>query len=1113
MKFRHNIRQNQTAAETASGAPVLTLLVAVILVCGIAATTASAATIHVPERGNQTIQQAVNNARAGDVIIVHNGTFNENVDVDVSHLTIRSENGSSNCSVRASADDHVFEVTADYVNISGFTVTGVTIDSWYVGIYIGNQAEHCNISCNNVSENSRGIYLDNSKNNTLMDNYCSKNMYGIRLDRSSGNILTGNDCSRNRYGISLFSSSDNMLAGNIVNMNDYDGIELSSSSNDTLKGNDCSENSNGINLRTSSGNMLAGNGCSDNDRGINLQGSSENALTGNVADSNNWCGIELYSSNGNMLTGNDCSENDRGIELSSSSENTLTGNIANSNNWCGVYLDGSSENTLTKNTANSNSVHGIYIDGSSENTLTENTMSENAYNFGVAGWDMSHYVQSMDASNMVDGLPVCYWVNQHDRTVPDGSGYVGVVNATNITVGDMALTKNCEGVLFAYTEGSRIKNITASSNRVGIRLQCSDANRLTGNDCSENEYGIYLDDSSENMLTENTMSENAYNFGVAGWKLPHYVQSMDASNMVDGLPVCYWVNQHDLTVPNGSGYVGIVNATNITVGDMALTKNCEGVLFAYTEGSRIMNITASSNREGIRLYSSNNNAVTENRANLNDMYGISLYGSGSNALTGNTAGSNGGAGISLRDLSDNNTLTENTADSNGGDGISLSSSDNNAITSNDCSNDRSGICLFWSSNNALTGNTANSNDRHGIHLYDSSDSNVIAENTVSSNDRYGIYLGAPHIGNPYAGSLNDNLIYNNCFNNTKNAFDNGYNTWNRTPTPGTNIVGGPYIGGNYWSDYSGNDTDYDGIGDTFTPYNASGDIETGGDNHPLIMISTSPPVITNVTNSTPTTNSVTITWTTDRACDSLLKYGTWDGNYTEIRYDAVLVTSHEIVLTGLAAGTTYYFAVTSTDGYGYSNESAGHSFTTAADMSPPIATGAFASRDVILNDNGRLRKPGTNVTVIGVTVTRGGSEIAGVTINLSAIGGSASQPMERTIGTDAWTVTTNATRGINQTHQLRINATDTNGNYDNSAEITLTVLRRGDVYRDNVVDGRDVMYIARYLAHLEPETVNPPTVLVGDVSGVSGDPVGDGVVDLVDVVYIMRCQEGLEDEP
>ncbi|MEA3294438.1 MAG: Ig-like domain-containing protein [Euryarchaeota archaeon] len=188
-------------------------------------------------------------------------------------------------------------------------------------------------------------------------------------------------------------------------------------------------------------------------------------------------------------------------------------------------------------------------------------------------------------------------------------------------------------------------------------------------------------------------------------------------------------------------------------------------------------------------------------------------------------------------------------------------------------------------------------------------------------------------------------------------------------------------------------------------------------------------------------------------------------------------------------------------------------FTIETDNKPPIVTDPTVSRDIILSDNARLRTTGTNITTINVTVTDTDSGIANVTIDLSAIGWSAGQAMEQITGTDIWTVTTNAVDGINLTHQLDITATDDDGNINDSISVAMTVLRRGDVFRDNVVDSKDVMYISRYLAGLEPEFSNPPTVLVADVVGIYGAEEGDGIINRMDVLYIARFVEKFEGEP
>ena len=83
-------------------------------------TAANAATIYVPD-GCPTIQQAVNYASPGDEIVVRDGTYYENIVVAKSYLTIRSENGSANCFIKAndSAAHTIYLRAANHVNIQG----------------------------------------------------------------------------------------------------------------------------------------------------------------------------------------------------------------------------------------------------------------------------------------------------------------------------------------------------------------------------------------------------------------------------------------------------------------------------------------------------------------------------------------------------------------------------------------------------------------------------------------------------------------------------------------------------------------------------------------------------------------------------------------------------------------------------------------------------------------------------------------------------------------------------------------------------------------------------------------------------------------------------------
>ena len=113
---------------------------------------ASADTIYVPT-DYPTIQQAIDAASLGDTVFVWNGTYYEGNGVNISEdsITLQGEDANTTTIHGRWTAEGVVYVRGDYVNVSGFTVTGSSISRG--GIYLSGSC-NCRLSRNNATDNN-----------------------------------------------------------------------------------------------------------------------------------------------------------------------------------------------------------------------------------------------------------------------------------------------------------------------------------------------------------------------------------------------------------------------------------------------------------------------------------------------------------------------------------------------------------------------------------------------------------------------------------------------------------------------------------------------------------------------------------------------------------------------------------------------------------------------------------------------------------------------------------------------------------------------------------------------------------------------------------------------
>jgi len=358
----------------------------------------SATTLHVPTAQYPTIQSGIDAAVDGDTVLVADGTYKGEGNIDLNFkgkaITVQSENGTANCIIDGEGQGAgaFFENGEDQNSIlSGFTIRHVLLGIGCYSSYSDGPSSPSIINCVIINNSGAGGINCYESSPIIMGCTVSGNKkVGIGCISASPTISNCIVSYNDNEGISCYKSSPE-ISNCIVDGNSYSGIECVNGSSANITSCTVRGNSTGISISSSSVNLTNSTVVDNNHWGIYCYLSSP-IITNCRIESNHWEGI--YSTKASPIISN-CiiGGNEGGVIFSDCFSPTLTnclvtGNIAPS--WSdeggGIYSSTSSVTvincTITANT--SGTIGGIYISSGSSTIINTiawgNTPSNNSIN-------------------------------------------------------------------------------------------------------------------------------------------------------------------------------------------------------------------------------------------------------------------------------------------------------------------------------------------------------------------------------------------------------------------------------------------------------------------------------------------------------------------------------------------------------------------------------------------------------------------------------------------------------------------------------------------------------------------------------------------------------------
>lgn len=472
-------------------------------------------------------------------------------------------------------------------------------------------------------------------------------------------------------GIYLENVENSMILNNILLFH-YTGIKLLNSHNNLIKNNLLESCYYGIHLRASSNNIISNNKVKFNEiKGISvLQDSNFNLIYENNINHSGFDGITVLDTNNNEIFNN---------------------TILNFE-YRGIFTNGY---TLIKNNVIKNGEIAILVWGYSNN-ITGNrfkncgiSFSKNSFTYSLE--ELSS--QIIDISNLVNGNPVYYYVNESGLSSNNftNAGQILLVHCNNSKISNLTISNTTEGI-FSYLS----RNLTISSCKI---------ENTTG-------YAINLEFCADILISDNHI-KNCYR-GID-------LFFCDKCTILNNL-----ISSSSIGLLLGAGNYYLIQGNT-------LIKNFYKGLYVVTgHNNIILNNNCSNNGDGLRISGNSELILKENIVNNNSYLGISLFDINNSIISKNTVKHNGIMGINF--ISGNNCqVYENIISLNGRYGFRLGGVYNCHFHSNIVNDNQDfGFYLRNCDKNIIETNLIN-NNYCGINLTINSDYNIIIGNSLKGN--------------------------------------------------------------------------------------------------------------------------------------------------------------------------------------------------------------------------------------------------------------------------------------------------------------------------------------------------------------------------------------------